>query len=173
MIKATGSVRELTSPPGEIYQHSLGPHLKSPGVGDDFPILPILPFMVVLVPGEPGLPGWWRIPNSKMHTKRMRSIKDTLEYSHTKNSLTAILCLSICIHTHPQAVIDSYMCAKSLQSCLTLSDPMDCSPPCSLGILQARVLEWVAVPSSRGSSWPRYRSWISHISWAGRQVLYH
>ena len=44
--------------------------------------------------------------------------------------------------------------AKSLQSCLTLCDPMDCSPPGSSvhGILQARILEWVAMPSFRGSS---------------------
>ena len=44
--------------------------------------------------------------------------------------------------------------AKLLQSCLTLCDPMDCSLPGSSvhGILQARVLEWVAVPSSKGSS---------------------
>ena len=42
------------------------------------------------------------------------------------------------------------------QSCLTLCDPMDCSPPDSVhGILQVRVLEWVAMPSSRGSSQPR------------------
>jgi len=48
--------------------------------------------------------------------------------------------------------------ARSLQSCLTLCDPMDCSsPPGSSvhGILQARILEWAAMPSSRGSSWPR------------------
>ena len=47
--------------------------------------------------------------------------------------------------------------AKSLQSCLTLCDPMDWSPPGSSvhGILQAKVLEWVAVPSSGGSSRPR------------------
>ena len=46
------------------------------------------------------------------------------------------------------------MHAKSLQSCLTLCDPMDYSLPGSSvhGILQARVLEWVAVPVSRGSS---------------------
>ena len=39
------------------------------------------------------------------------------------------------------------------QSCLTLFDPMDCSPPYSSvhGILQARILEWVAIPFSRGS----------------------
>ena len=43
------------------------------------------------------------------------------------------------------------------QSCLTLCDPMDCSLPGSSvqGILQARTLEWVALPSSRGSSRPR------------------
>ena len=46
------------------------------------------------------------------------------------------------------------MHAKSLQSCLTLCNPMDCSLPGSSvhGILQARILEWVAFPFSRGSS---------------------
>ena len=44
-----------------------------------------------------------------------------------------------------------------IKSCLTLCDPVDCSPPGSSvhGILQARVLEWVAIPSPRGSSQPR------------------
>ena len=43
-------------------------------------------------------------------------------------------------------------CAKSLLSCLTHCDPVDCSPPGSTvhGILQARILEGVAMPSSRG-----------------------
>ena len=43
------------------------------------------------------------------------------------------------------------------QPCLTLPDPKDCSPPGSSvhGILQARMLEWVTMPSSRGSSRPR------------------
>ena len=50
--------------------------------------------------------------------------------------------------------------AKSLLLCPSLCDPMDCSPPGSSvhGILQARVLEWVAMPSSRGSSCPRDRT---------------
>ena len=49
------------------------------------------------------------------------------------------------------------MCAKLPQSCPTLCDPMDCNPPVSSdhGILQARILEWVAMPSSRRSSRPR------------------
>ena len=52
------------------------------------------------------------------------------------------------------------MHAKSLQSCLTLCDPMDCGPPGSsvYGILQPRILEWVAMSSSRGSSRPRDRT---------------
>ena len=55
-----------------------------------------------------------------------------------------------------------------IQSCLTLCDPMDCSPPGSFvhRILQARILEWVAMPFSRGSSRPRDRTQVSHI--AGR-----
>ena len=50
--------------------------------------------------------------------------------------------------------------AKSLQSCSALCDPMDCSLPGSSvhGILQARILEWAAMPSSRRSSWHRDRT---------------
>ena len=46
----------------------------------------------------------------------------------------------------------SIVFSEVAQSCLTLCDPMDCSPPGSSvhGILQARILEWVAMPSSRG-----------------------
>ena len=49
------------------------------------------------------------------------------------------------------------MCATSLQLCPSLCNPMDCSPPGSSfhGILQARILEWIAMPSSRGSYQPR------------------
>ena len=62
----------------------------------------------------------------------------------------------------------------SFQSCPTLWDPMDCSPLDSSvhGILQARTLEWVVMPSSRGSSWPRDRAPVSCGSCTGRRVLY-
>ena len=48
------------------------------------------------------------------------------------------------------------------QSCPPLCDPMDCSPPGSSvhGILQARILEWVATAFSRGPSWPRDQTWV-------------
>ena len=56
--------------------------------------------------------------------------------------------------------------AQSFQSCPILCDPMDCSPPGSSvhGILQARILEWVAMSSSRGSSQIRDQNCISCIS---------
>ena len=62
-------------------------------------------------------------------------------------------------------------CAKWLQSCPTLCVPMDCSLPVSSvhGILQARILEWVAIRFSRGSSWPRDWTRVC-VSWIGRQV---
>ena len=64
-------------------------------------------------------------------------------------------------------------------SCLTLCDLMDCSPPGSSvhGILQARILEWVAMPSCSVSSWPRDRTQFSRIaggfftSWVTREAL--
>ena len=64
--------------------------------------------------------------------------------------------------------------AKSLQLCPTLCDPKDCNPADSSvhGILQARILEWVAMPSSRGSSQPRDRNHVSYTSYIGRWVLY-
>ena len=67
------------------------------------------------------------------------------------------------------------------QSCPTLYDPMDCSPPGSSvhRILQARILEWVAISFSRGSSWPRDWTWIWGIAvrlftdWATREDTIH
>ena len=52
-----------------------------------------------------------------------------------------------------------------IQWCLTLCDPMDCSLPSSSvhGIPQARILDWVAMPSSRGYSQPRDWIWVSFI----------
>ena len=43
----------------------------------------------------------------------------------------------------------------------------------SMGILQARILEWVAVPFSREYSWPRDQTCVSKVSCVGRQALYH
>ena len=73
-------------------------------------------------------------------------------------------CVCVCARAHSVA-----------QSCLTLSDPMDCSLPGSSvhGILQARILEWVTISSSRESSWVRDQICISCISCFGRWILYY
>ena len=67
------------------------------------------------------------------------------------------------------------LCAKLLQLCPTICDPMGCSPSVSSvhRILQARILEWVAISFSRGPSQPRFGTCVSYISSTGRQVLYH
>ena len=61
---------------------------------------------------------------------------------------------------------------SAARSCPILCDPMDCSLPSSSvhGIFQARILEWVAISFSRGSSLPRDQTCISCI---GRRLLYH
>ena len=64
------------------------------------------------------------------------------------------------------------------QLCPTLSNPMDCSLPGSSvhGILQARILEWVSIPFSRGSFWSQDQIQVSHIAsrfftvWATREI---
>ena len=68
-----------------------------------------------------------------------------------------------------------YVYAKLLQLFLTLCDPIDCSAPNPSvhGILQARILEWIAMPFSRGSSQPRGKTCISYVSCIGKWVLYH
>ena len=68
----------------------------------------------------------------------------------------------LCCSCGPSSVLMLGTCvrAQTLQSCPTLCDPMDFSPPGASihGILQASILEWVAVPSFGGSSWPR--DWV-------------
>ena len=67
------------------------------------------------------------------------------------------------------------LCVLSRSSHVQLFATMWTSPPGSSvrGILQARILEWVAMPSSRGSSQPRDRTCIFYVSYIGRSVLYH
>ena len=68
---------------------------------------------------------------------------------------------------------------KVTQSCLTLCNPVDGSPPDSSvrGILQAGILKWSAIFFSRRSSWPRDQTWVSHITvrfftvWATREAI--
>ena len=90
------------------------------------------------------------------------------------------------LHIYLHLYIEVYMYIWSdmkclvTQSCLTLCNRMDCSPSGSSvhGILQARILEWVAIPFSRRSSWPREQIWVSCLAgrlftiWANREAPY-
>ena len=86
---------------------------------------------------------------------------------------------SDCFSHHPliTATVPIWICCCCLvtELCLTLLQPHRLYPPESSvhGILHVRILEWVAMPSSRSSSWPRDQTHISHISLIGRRVLYH
>ena len=73
-----------------------------------------------------------------------------------------------------KVTIQSIMCVRA-QSCPTVWDPVDCSLPGSSvpGIFQTRILEWLAIPFSRGSSQLRDQTRISCISCIGRWILYH
>ena len=72
----------------------------------------------------------------------------------------------------------NYVLVLISQLCPAICDPMDCSLPGSSihGILQARILEWIVISFSRGSSWPRDRIQVSVIAgrfftiWATREA---
>ena len=89
---------------------------------------------------------------------------------HPKNNLISGIRISLysyrIIFPDLLSHLEVWVCAKFLHLCLTLCDPMDCSLPGSSvhRILQGRILEWVAMSSSRGSSWPRDWTHISCIS---------
>ena len=84
------------------------------------------------------------------------------------------MCVCLCLHTHSVAPVNLW----SSLSHVRLWDPMDYSLPCSSirGILQARILERVAISFSRRSSQPRDRTWVSRIVgrlftiWATREA---
>ena len=96
-------------------------------------------------------------------------LASSLLYLHLSKPLIFLLCpcVLLCRHWFVDSERAVLMCAQSLWSHPTLQ-PVDCSPPDSSvhEILQARILEWVATPSSRGSSWSRHRTRSSCI--AGR-----
>ena len=112
--------------------------------------------------------------------KSLEEICPMFSFPHPDTSLL----LTFCWHELgylTAAGLENVVQLRGLESesvcCLVMSnslDPMNCSPPGSSvhEILQARILEWVAMPSSRGSSQPRDGTWVSciagrfHIIWA-------
>ena len=93
-------------------------------------------------------------------------LKNNSPFTFVFDGCLVLIITTVCIYdatiTSKGLEICVVLCLVS-QSCPTLCDPMDCSPPGSSvqGILQARILEWVAMPSSRRSSQPRDQTQVS------------
>ena len=113
---------------------------------------------------------WWLATGKGdfMSHKNLQNIKKTSKLFSQYLVCKTHVCVCVCV----------CVCVLVAQSCLTLCKPMDCSPPGSsiYGILQARILEWVAIPFSRGSSWTRDQTWVSCTAgrfftiWATREA---
>ena len=95
---------------------------------------------------------------TRQHSERCSVLHGSLD-GRFLGRMDACVCMAESLHCSPETIttlLTGYVCvhAQSLQSCPTLCDPMDHSPQCSSvhGILQARILEWVAMSFSRGSS---------------------
>ena len=110
-----------------------------------------------------------------------------LQYSDLENSMDCIVhgvtksltqLSNFRFHRMLVSFLGPGFCGLVPESCLTLCDPMDYSPPGSSvhEISQERTLEWAVIFSSGGSSWPRNRthlSCVSCITCIGRWTLYH
>ena len=115
---------------------------------------------------------FWQLISPRKHHFSSWNMPDAGEKMNTQernwnNGVGSFICVCVC--------------AKSFQSCLTLCNSMDrgLSGPSVHGILQPRTLEWVAMPFSSGSSWPRDQTQVSCIAgrfftvWTTRDILSH
>ena len=126
------------------------------------------------------------------HALLCRADAQILDLSHQPSQVycplpwnSACQCVSTCSSSLGNCKIFYFFIGgfeSCAQSCLTLCALLDCSLPGSSvhGIFQVRVLKWVAMPSSRGSSWPKNRTLVSCVSctaggfftcWAIREAL--
>ena len=96
------------------------------------------------------------------HLRKKENLKTQDKVQHSDIQTEHLSGIPFCFNFH------TFMLVLVTQSCPTLCDPMDCNPPGSsvYEILQARILEWVAIPFSRGSSQPR--DWTQVSCTAGR-----
>ena len=101
-------------------------------------------------PVTPPEEGLWNLPGARERVQG--KLQDLAAWSGD-----SVKCSMTAFSTRPH-------CCSVARSCLTLGDPIDCSPPGSSvhGVSMARILEWVAISFSRGSSWPRESLPLSH-----------
>ena len=109
------------------------------------------------------------LPGSSVHGDSLAGLLEWVAMLSSRGSNPCLLCLLHCRASSlppapPEKQLYLRVCCHI--SCVQLCKPMDCSPPGSSvhEILQAKILEWVAISSSRGSSYPRNRTWVSCVS---------
>ena len=95
-------------------------------------------------------------------------------YSYIDNHMPSCVCNVIKIKVEYKGRVYTYSNSCD-QFCPTLCSLIDYSLPGTSvhGLVQARILEWIAISSSRGSSQPRDQTRVSCVSCIGRQILYH
>ena len=110
----------------------------------------------------------WHLPS----TSQRPGVVLSPSYASPPEVLTAHSCWTKQVDSNPGLAADPSFSLDCAHLCPTLCNPMDCSPPGSSvhWILQARILEWVAVSFSRGSSQPSDQT---HVFYIGRGILYH
>ena len=112
------------------------------------------------------------------HSHFLSDVTSAERSSLTISSITALALPAAALLPLPPRFIFLHSTYCQAKSYLTLCDSLDCSPPGSSvhGILRARILERIAMPSSRGSLWARTQTGVSHIaggfltSWATREA---
>ena len=112
-----------------------------------------------------------------LNNRKICPFQSCNHYPWGQNVVWVEMCFNWKSHTNTKKRNARLPCACVLSwfSLVWHGDSMDCSLPGSSvhGILQARVLEWVAMSFSRGLSQPKDRTCISLLSCIGRQILYH
>ena len=122
---------------------------------------------------HPGCGTLWRVCSSP-DTSLMPSHFCTLSLTGLQNPprIQSTSHTSVSTALGPLPHTNCCCCCVVAQSSPTLCNPTDCGLPGSSvrGISQARILDWVAISFSRGSSWPRDQT---RVSCTGRWILYH
>ena len=134
--------------------------------------------LMLKVPSGPGEQGcrFWTVRPATCLMCGLDTFTSLVSGSSPVNDKLAIYKVLLLARSIDCFVYPMNVCVKSHQSCLCLilRNPTDLSSPgsCFHGILQARILEWMAMPVSRASSQPRGRALTSYVSCVGRWNLY-
>ena len=106
----------------------------------------------------------------KFHHGQVKKCRDFMWNSEKKNTKTNKVKFSLQSETLPVGTCaNCFSCVGLFVTLWTVA----LQAPLSMGILQARILQWVVISSSRGSAQRKDGTWVSYVSCMGRRALYH